>query len=127
MLPADWGTGWDHVWLGTSIEDARVAHRADHLRAVPAVVRFISYEPAIGPLAHALNLDGLHWVIYGGESGSGHRADDRQWARDMRRACAERGVAFFHKQSSGAKPGSGVELDGLIVQEFPRERRRLHV
>lgn len=123
-LPEDWGDGWDHVWLGTSIEDNRVADRANYLRDVPAVVRFISYEPAIGPL-DKLDLEGLHWVIYGGESGPGHRGEDKQWARDMRSRCSERDVAFFHKQSAGYRTELGIELDGELVREYPRDRRSL--
>lgn len=122
-LPADWGEGWGHVWIGTSIEDERVAGRADILRTIPAKVRFISYEPAIGPLAHALNLDGIDWVIYGGESGPGYRAEDKQWARDMHKACSAAGVAFFHKQSAGYRTELGIELDGAIVREYPKAKR----
>jgi protein gp37 len=124
FLPADWGAGYPNVWLGTSIEDARVIGRADHLRAVPAVVRFVSYEPALGPLADALDLAGLDWLIYGGESGAGRRPEDKQWARDVRDLCdAHRPrVAFFHKQSAAFKPGQGVELDGRVIQEFPTLR-----
>lgn len=121
-LPDDWGDGWDNVWLGTSIEDMRVAKRADHLRAVPARVRFISYEPALGPLDD-LSLDGLHWVIYGGESGPGYRPEDKDWARVMRRKCNEAGIAFFHKQSAAHRTEIGIELDGEIVREFPKESR----
>jgi protein gp37 len=117
FLPADWGYGYSNVWLGTTIEDQRVAHRADILREIPARIRFISYEPAIGPLT--LDLTNLHWVIYGGESGPGHRPENKQWARDMRSACANFGVAFFHKQSAGYRTELGIELDGEIVREFP--------
>jgi protein gp37 len=129
-LPSDWGLGWAHVWLGTSIEDARLAHRADALREVPAVVRFISYEPALGPLAEALDLTGISWVIYGGESGPGYRpegttADPKCWARDMRDACAAAGVAYFHKQSAGYRTELGIELDGRVIRQYPQARRRI--
>jgi protein gp37 len=129
MLPDDWHDGWDHVWLGTSIEDGRVVERRDHLVAVPAVVHFISYEPALGPLDN-LPLDGVEWVIYGGESGPGHRpegvpGDAKAWARTMRSRCAEAGVAFFHKQSAAHRTEMGIELDGEIVREYPRPRRSL--
>ena len=128
LLPTDWGRGGYHnVWLGVSIENADYAHRADHLRAIPAVVRFVSYEPAIGPLAHALDLTGLHWIIYGGESGSGRRAEDKQWARDMRDKCQAEGVAFFHKQSAGPRTEMGIELDGRIIREYPTPRIPLAV
>lgn len=118
MLPDDWDAGWPHVWLGTSIEDMRVAERADILRAIPAPVRFISYEPALGPL-NDIDLSGIHWVIYGGESGPNRRPEDKQWARDMRDKCAAAGVAFFHKQSAGLHSGTGMLLDGKVIQEFP--------
>ena len=121
-LPHDWNGGWNHVWLGTSIEDMRVAKRADFLRHIPAAVRFISYEPALGPL-NDLDISGIDWIIYGGESGSGHRAEDKQWARDMHTKCAANGTAFFHKQSAGYKTEMGIELDGKIVREYPEPRK----
>lgn len=121
MLPRDWGNGWSNVWLGTSIEDMRVAERADHLRELPAVVRFISYEPALGPLDD-LDLAGIDWVIYGGESGPGHRPEDKNWARSMHSRCSEQGIAFFHKQSAGCRTEMGIELDGKIVRQFPTPR-----
>lgn len=120
-LPSDWGRGWNHVWLGTSIEDMRVAERADYLREIPAAVRFISYEPALGPLDN-LNLRGIDWVIYGGESGPGHRPENKDWARVMHRKCVESGSAFFHKQSAGYRTELGIELDGQIVREYPVPR-----
>lgn len=120
FLPDDWGSGYPNVWLGTTIEDNRVVGRADYLRPLPAVVRFVSYEPAIGPL-DALALDGIDWLIYGGESGPGRRPEDKQWARDIRDRCwsHEPRVAFFHKQSAGHRTEMGIELDGKIVREFP--------
>lgn len=121
FLPDDWGEGYENVWIGTTIEDNRVAHRGDYLREVPAVVRFVSYEPAIGPLDQ-LDLTGIDWVIYGGESGPGHRPEDKQWARDMRARCVDRNIAFFHKQSAGYRTELGIELDGQIVREFPTPR-----
>lgn len=124
-LPADWGEGWPNVWLGTSIEDERVAHRATELVRAPAVVHFVSYEPALGPLAHALPIDDIEWVIYGGESGPGFRPEDKQWAREMRQLCKVHGIAFFHKQSAGHRTELGIELDGKIVREYPMERRKL--
>lgn len=121
FLPEDWGDGYPNVWIGTTIEDNRVAVRGDYLRQVPAVVRFVSYEPAIGPLDQ-LDLAGIDWVIYGGESGPGHRPEDKQWARDMRSRCVAGGVAFFHKQSAGYRTEMGIELDGEVVREFPTPR-----
>lgn len=121
FLPNDWGSGYENVWLGTTIEDMRVAWRADHLRTIPAVVRFISYEPAIGPL-HEIDLSGIDWVIQGGESGSGYRPMPIEWARDMRAHCLASDVAYFFKQSAAYRTEMGIELDGEIVRAFPRIR-----
>jgi len=121
-LPADWGeTGWHNVWLGTSIENNDYIQRADILRKIPANVRFISFEPALGPLTD-IDLTGIDWLIYGGESGSGFRHEDKQWARDIMAKCRGSGTAFFHKQSAGYKTEMGIELDGVIVREYPIPR-----
>lgn len=109
-----------NVWIGTSVEDSRVTHRIDALRRCPAAVRFLSCEPLIGPLPN-LNLDGIHWVIGGGESGAGHRPCDPEWARDLRDQCQRAGVAFFWKQWGGLTPKSGGKvLDGREHCEFPQ-------
>lgn len=123
-LPDDWDCGYHNVWLGVSIENNDYAWRADHLRLIPAAVRFISYEPALGPLDQ-LNLEGIDWLIYGGESGSGHRPEDKQWARDIKLRCDENGTAFFHKQSAGYRTELGIELDGRIVRNYPTPRMPL--
>mgnify|MGYP001369183634 CR=1 FL=1 len=121
-LPDDWGPGYPNVWLGVSVEDMRVASRVDALRQIPAAVRFVSYEPALGPLDD-LDLTGVDWVIYGGESGPGFRPEDKAWARVMRDRCAAEGVAFFHKQSAAIRTEMGIELDGQIIRQFPTPRR----
>lgn len=121
-LPADWGDGYPNVWLGTSIENADYAWRADHLRAIPAVVRFVSYEPALGPLADVLDLTGIDWIIYGGESGNSYRDHDIQWPRDMRDKCKAAGAAFFYKQSPARFTERGTTLDGETVREYPVPR-----
>jgi len=117
-LPPDWGQGYDNVWLGTTIESNDYRHRADHLKSCPAKVRFISYEPALGPL-DLLDLNGLHWIIYGGESGPHRRPDDSAWARSMRDRCKAEGVAFYYKQSSALHPGTNPTLDGAQHHRFP--------
>ena len=86
-----------NVWLGTSIESDRYAFRADHLRATPAAVRFLSLEPLLGPLP-SLDLTGIDWVIVGGESGPGARPMHPDWVRNIRDRCVDAGVAFFFKQ-----------------------------
>ena len=107
-----------HIWLGTSIEDARATYRADHLRAIPATVRFLSCEPLIGPLS--LNLNGIHWVIAGGESGIRRRELNLDWVRVLRDACLREGVPFFFKQVGGRTPKAGGRiLDGRTWSEYP--------
>lgn len=110
-----------NIWIGASIENMVVAHRADALRQIPAAVRFISAEPLLGPL-DLLNLEGIHWVIGGGESGSEHRECKPDWARGIRDACRRNGVAFFWKQWGGRTPKSGGrQLDGEEWNEYPVE------
>ena len=86
-----------NVWIGSTVEDARVVGRIDHLRAVPAKVRFLSVEPMTARLGR-VNLDGIHWVIVGGESGPGARPIQADWVKEVRDQCLDAGVAFFFKQ-----------------------------
>jgi len=109
----------DHIWIGTSIENDDVAYRARHLGAVDASVRFLSCEPLIGPL-NTLNLAGIHWVIGGGESGSGARPVDPSWAIALRDLCARSQVPFFWKQWGGRTPKAGGRLlDGELWSQYP--------
>jgi|SRR5947209_5486993 len=109
-----------NIWIGVSIELDWYAWRADHLRKVPASTRFISAEPLLGPLSN-LKLDGIHWLISGGESGPGHRPCNPEWVRDLRDRCQLAGVAFFHKQWGGRTPKVGGRLlDGRTWDEFPQ-------
>jgi protein gp37 len=108
-----------NVWMGVTIENRRFVHRADALRQVPAAVRFISAEPLLGPLDE-LRLDGIDWLIAGGESGPRHRRIDVAWVRALRDDCNASGVAFFFKQWGGHRPKSnGRELDGRHWDEYP--------
>lgn len=107
-----------HVWIGTSVENQGVAHRVRHLRSVPAVMRFLSCEPLLGPLE--LQLDGIDWVIAGGESGPVRRPLDMDWVRGIRDTCLAHGVAFFFKQVGGRTPKAGGRLlDGRTWDEYP--------
>ncbi|TBL44273.1 phage Gp37/Gp68 family protein [Verrucosispora sp. SN26_14.1] len=108
-----------NVWLGTSIESDEHAGRADHLRATPAAVRFISAEPLLGPLP-SLDLARVDWLIAGGESGPGARPMHPDWARDLRDRCQAADVAFFFKQWGGRTPkANGRELDGRTWDQYP--------
>ena len=109
-----------NIWVGVSIELDQYRWRADHLRKVPAYTRFISAEPLLGPLEN-LNLDGIDWLITGGESGFGHRPCDPAWVRSLRDRCQEAGVAFFHKQWGGRTPKAGGRLlDGQTWDQYPQ-------
>ena len=114
MLPTDWADGWPNVW--------HYRQRWPILASIPARVRFVSYEPAIGPLG-ALDrcTDVLpHWVICGGESGGQRRPLHIEWVRDVRDQCEAHGISFFFKQIGGLRWNSGgCELDGCEWKEWP--------
>lgn len=111
-----------NVWIGVSVEDARVLHRVDDLRRVPAAVRFLSCEPLIGPLVN-LDLKGIHWVIVGGESGPKARPMREEWAQEIREKCENHGVAFFFKQWGGVrKDKAGRKLNGRTYDAMPKQR-----
>ena len=99
-LPPDWGhCGWENVWLGTTTEDqAAYDKRWPILSDVPAEIRFISYEPAIGPLTTDSCTTAPNWVIIGGESGNGARTMNPQWARHLAAECGFLSIPVFHKQ-----------------------------
>ena len=108
-----------NVWVGVSIEDMRVASRADDLRHVPAHVRFLSCEPLLGSLKE-LDVRGINWLIVGGESGPGARPMRKTWVRQLRSKCRQAEIAFFFKQWGGAvKSRTGRELDGRTYNEWP--------
>ena len=114
-----------NVWQGVSVENARYASRVAELVKVPAAVRFLSVETLLGPISH-LPLDGIDWVIVGGESGPKHRPIRVEWVREIRDQCDEAGVAFFFKQWGGRTPKTGGRLlDGREWNETPRPRPRL--
>ncbi len=103
-----------------SVETSAYVWRADALRKIPAAIRFISAEPLLGSL-DALCLEGIHWLISGGESGPGYRSCDPGWVRSLRDRCQQEGVAFFHKQWGGRTPKAGGRiLDGRTWDEFPQ-------
>jgi protein gp37 len=114
-----------NVWLGTSTEDRpALIDRAGHLRKTPAAVRFLSCEPLIGDLGHVV-LEGIDWMICGGESGPGARPMHPDWARSLRDQCAAARVPFFFKQSGSWRetwspnsdgPTHFVSPDGAVVE-----------
>ncbi len=116
----------ENLWMGVSVENEAHLDRVDHLREVPAAVRFISAEPLLGPLP-GLSLSGIGWVITGGESGPRARRCEADWVRDVRDACADADVPFFHKQWGGIRPKSlGRELDGRTHDGMPARPASAH-
>lgn len=111
---------WSYnIWMGTSVEDERVTNRIDALRATKAQTKFLSCEPLIGPLPN-LNLDGIHWVIVGGESGRKARPMDADWVLDIKDQCDAAKTKFFFKQWGGTnKKKAGRELNGQTYDEMP--------
>jgi protein gp37 len=86
-----------NVWMGTSVESADVVHRITSLRQIPAAVRFLSVEPLLGPIPN-LPLEGIDWVIVGGESGPKARPMREEWVAEIKRQCDGARVPFFFKQ-----------------------------
>jgi protein gp37 len=116
-------SGPGHIWFGVSVEDGTQLSRVRHLQQSPAGVRFLSIEPLIGNVG-TLPLDGVDWVIVGGESGPRARYMERAWVRSIRDQCKAAGVAFFFKQWGGLRPKTGGrKLDGREWNQFPKASR----
>jgi protein gp37 len=115
-----------NVWLGTSIENAEVGRRADALRAIPAAVRFISFEPLIGSVG-PIKLEGIHWAIVGGESGRSARSIREEWIDEIYDQCAQYETVFFFKQwgtwgkdnKRRSKKANGREYRGQVWDGMP--------
>jgi protein gp37 len=108
-----------HIWLGVSIEDAKNAVRLNHLKAARASIKFVSFEPLIGPVG-PVDLKGINWVIVGGESGPRSRPIDEAWVLEIRDQCKADKVAFFFKQWGGIRPKSGGRLlKGREWNQYP--------
>ena len=108
-----------HIWLGVSIEDKTALSRLRHLKQTNACVRFVSFEPLLGPIGD-VDLTGIDWAIAGGESGPGARPVEADWLRHIRDDCRCQGVAFFFKQWGGRTPKAGGNvLDGRRWLEYP--------
>ena len=108
-----------HIWLGVSIEEKAALSRLRHLKQTPATVRFVSFEPLLGPIGD-VDLTGIDWVIAGGESGPGARLVEADWLRQIRDDCEGQAVAFFFKQWGGRTPKAGGDiLDGKRWHQYP--------
>lgn len=108
-----------NVWMGVSIETNDELWRADQLRLVPAAVRFISAEPLLESI-DKLDLEGIDWLIAGGESGPRSRPIEAKWVEDLQERCVQRQTAFFFKQWGGRTPkANGRQLNGRTYDEMP--------
>ena len=123
-----WMGSLPNVWWGVSVEDRlHGLPRIEHLRTAPARVRFLSIEPLLEDLG-SINLQGIHWVIVGGESGHGARKMEEAWALSIRDQCAAAGVPFFFKQWGGRhKSKAGRLLAGKSHDGFPDRRAQAAV
>ncbi len=108
-----------NVWMGVSIENDRVYHRIHDLGEAPSSVRFLSCEPLIGPTKN-LPLEGIYWVIVGGESGTGARPMREAWVQSIKGQCQDAEVAFFFKQWGDVqKHRNSRKLDNQTYDEMP--------
>lgn len=115
-----------NVWLGTSVENADAVGRIEHLRAAPAAIRFISFEPLIGPVGE-VDLSEVHWAIVGGESGIDARPIREEWIDEVYAQCGTHGTSFFFKQwgtwgkdnKKRSKKANGREYRGRVWNEMP--------
>jgi protein gp37 len=114
----------DNVWMGVTVENADYAFRIDHLRETGAALKFVCCEPLLGPIAD-MDLQGIDWVIVGGESGPGARAMQSEWVIDIRDQCLARDIPFFFKQWGGInKKANGRILGQRTWDERPGRAMR---
>ena len=122
LLELSSGLSWpENVWMGVSVESGGYKPRIEHLAQTGAAVKFLSIEPLIGAIGE-LPLDGINWVIIGGESGPKARPMELDWAREVRDQCVEHGVSLFLKQLGGRgdkRGGDRALLDGRRWTEYP--------
>jgi len=123
-LPADWGSGYPNVWLGTSVELKRYLHRLDDLRKIPCVLRWVEFAPMLEDLMPELaeHIDGFKWACASGETGCGvaqPRPWNPQWARNIRDLCKEKEIYFYFSQIAGKSRYTSRLLDGVEYNGVP--------
>ncbi|MBN2139424.1 MAG: phage Gp37/Gp68 family protein [Desulfovibrionaceae bacterium] len=108
-----------NIWMGVTVESTEQYYRIEHLKKTEALIKFLSLEPLLGPFPK-LNLEGINWVIVGGESGPGARPMKKKWVLDIRDLCLKHNVPFFFKQWGGVnKKKAGRILEGRIWEDMP--------
>lgn len=116
-----------NLWMGVSVESQDVTWRIDHLRQIPASIRFLSIEPLLGPIP-SLRLDSIDWVIVGGESGPKARPMKEDWVLEIKDQCRLNQVPFFFKQWGGVrKKTTGRRLEGRTWDDMPVPQVRTEV
>lgn len=122
LLELDQYIKWtDNIWAGVTVESAKYVDRIDCLRQIGAKVKFLSLEPLIG-YPGEIDLEGIDWVIVGGESGPGSRKIEESWVKDIRDQCLEAETPFFFKQWGGMnKKKAGRVLEGRTWSQFPNQ------
>lgn len=116
-----------NVWMGVTVENADYTFRIEHLRQTPAVIKFISFEPLLSPIPN-IDLEGIDWVIVGGESGPKARRMQPEWVIDIRDQCRTAGVPFFFKQWGGVnKKKNGRVLEGRTWNEMPQTSKLMEL
>lgn len=115
----------EHIWMGVTVETADYKYRMDQLRRTGAKRKFISFEPLLGDVGK-LDLQGIDWVIAGGESGPGARPMQKEWVTEIRDQCIAAGVPFFFKQWGGVrKKRNGRMLDGKLWDGMPADAAKI--
>lgn len=120
------GLHWaPHIWMGVSVENAACSFRIEALRRTSAHVKFVSFEPLLGSVPE-VDLGGIDWVIVGGESGPNARPMRKEWALEIRDACAAASIPFFFKQWGGTrKKHTGRVLDGRVYDAMPAQFQKV--
>ncbi|MCL4533352.1 MAG: phage Gp37/Gp68 family protein [Deltaproteobacteria bacterium] len=109
----------DNIWIGTTVESEKYAYRIKYIKDIPARVKFLSLEPLLSSVGN-ISLDGIDWVIVGGESGPVSRPVRKEWITDIKDRCEDNGIPFFFKQWGGVnRKKAGKELDGRTFTEIP--------
>ena len=126
MLKAINQLNWtSNIWMGVTVEENQFQYRITHLLDTPAKVKFLSLEPLLGPMPN-IPLNGIDWVIVGGESGPGARKMKKQWVEEVRDQCIDAGIPFFFKQWGGVnKKKAGRLLDNKIWDQKPILKKNL--
>ena len=114
----------DNVWMGVTVENSDYASRIDHLRQTGAAIKFVSFEPLLGPVSN-IDSAGIQWAIVGGESGPGARPMQSEWVTSLRDRCIAEGIPFFFKQWGGVnKKRNGRLLDNQTWGGVPANKQR---